>query len=458
MFIGHSMGGLVVANAVSYAEQQQKSYPLIFESVTATFFFGTPFHGAEIVNPAAMFASIAEKVDQGTSSKLLDIMKPGNEALRHLRENFIHAAHKLNERIRVVCFWEQEPTDFGAMPHLPSMMGLTNYVMVPKFGELVPRTSAVLESFEDYGLACNHRDLVKYDGPRDKTWSQTVREKLRENMKDAKLIAKDRVNSARGLDFKAWRKISEALGGTHIERKRKQMAATAVTSSWITDALEFREWFKMRDLEPETPIIPDDQLTNFLWIRGRQGRGKTGSVVSVLDYIESLTSGQDQSEDADGVLLAYFICEDMADYSTAEDVLRSLIIQLVDQQNPLATHAKGFIKTKVREGSYKSRKQPTVENLWQCLQDMLYDDVIGRRVYFVLHNLHALTEDSESTSKLMTYLENELQEAGRPNFQDRAWKVETRWLVTSRDTHSISKVLKGPRVCLVDLEDEKYGD
>lgn len=474
VFIGHSMGGLVVANAVTEADQQRQDFPLLFEAITATFFFGTPFHGTEAANLAAMFAAFAEKIDAAASSKLLEMMKPGNEALRVLRENFTQATSKLTP-IKVVCFWEQQPTDFTSLPYVPSLMGSTNWALRSKLGELVPRESAILESAKNFGLACNHRNLVKYDGPRDKTWNQTVREQLRENMNNAGLSAKSRANMARGLDYTAFRKINEALSSPQTERKRTQLKANAVSSRWITETDEFKQWFELGEQNSSrhgglrSPLTPAPSPSAFLWIRGREGRGKTGSVLSALDHIETLTNGEEKNEDSSGssnaVRLAYFFCEGVAEFSTAEDLLKSLIIQLVDQQNSLAAHAKGFIKKKIKEGSYKSPTQPTVENLWQCLQDMLYEDAgtIGRRVYFVLHNLHALTEDSPSTAKFMEYLKGELSESRSLRTvaeveRVEAEKVETRWLVTSRNTHIVNRLMGTDGVSLVDLEDDKYGD
>lgn len=75
MFIGHSMGGLVIAKAVTMADSYRKKFPILFEAIAAAIFFGTPFRGAAAASAASMYASAAEKLSQATSSELLDFSK-----------------------------------------------------------------------------------------------------------------------------------------------------------------------------------------------------------------------------------------------------------------------------------------------------------------------------------------------------------------------------------------------
>jgi alpha-beta hydrolase superfamily lysophospholipase len=53
VFIGHSMGGLVIAKAITILNAQPELCPVMFEAISAAVFFGTPFAGA----PAAAWAS-----------------------------------------------------------------------------------------------------------------------------------------------------------------------------------------------------------------------------------------------------------------------------------------------------------------------------------------------------------------------------------------------------------------
>ncbi|KAI0459832.1 hypothetical protein F5B21DRAFT_454360 [Xylaria acuta] len=450
VFIGHSMGGLVIAKAITIADQRRDKFPIMFEAIAAATFFGTPFGGAPAASAAAMYAHVAEKIGLATSSKLLDLMKEGDEGLRELKHEFMRLAGKLSPKIELFCFYEEKPTDFSKMAGLPSLFGLTKAAIPKQYADFVSRDSATLPGVDELGLACNHRDLVKFDGHKDARWSQFVRDPLRKIIHGAQLAVKNRLNSVRDIDRDMISKIMEALEGAQVQRKRNTLRQTFAPSSWITTEAEYTQWLAEghKDAEAE-----QSRNRDCLWIRGPEGRGKTSASMAAVEEIETrIVNSDEENNSQDPVLLAYFFCDTTPDYNTAEDVLKSVIRQLINQQVTLAPYAKQYIK-KANEGS-KSQARVAVENLWQTLQDILLDEFIGRKVIFVLNNIHCLPEDSDSTIKLMKYLNAEVQ--GLNN--DDTKRVPTRWFITSREAHNVEQALKTGGVRLVDLEDEKYGD
>ena len=156
------------------------------------------------------------------------------------------------------------------------------------------------------------------------------------------------------------------------------------------------------------------------------------------------------------ILLAYFFCDVASAYAPAEALLRSLVSQLILQQEILAPCAKRFIKDGSHDNGEMSRVQAplTVENLWQTLQEMLADKCLSGKVYFVIHRLHALPEDAGLTKKLLRYISKEFL-AKTPHLSER--RVDVKWLFTSRDTIHIKEMLKLGGTNLIDLEDERYG-
>ncbi|KAI1284504.1 hypothetical protein F5Y07DRAFT_346775 [Xylaria sp. FL0933] len=451
VFIGHSMGGLVIAKAVILADQRRDKFPVMFEAIAGATFFGTPFGGAPVASVAAMYAYAAEKIGQATSSKLLDLMKEGDEGLRELKHEFMRLVGKISPKIELFCFYEEKPTDFSKIAGLPSLFGLTKAVIPKQYAEFVSRDSATLPGVDELGLACNHRDLVKFDGHKDLRWSQFVRDPLRRVIHGAQLTVKNRLNSVRDVDQDMINKIMGALEGAQVQRKRSTLRQTFAPSSWITTETEYIQWLAEDQKAPET-----EQTRNrdTLWIRGPEGRGKTSASIAAVEEIEGRVVNNPENADEDPVLLAYFFCDTTADYNTAEDVLKSLIKQLISQQVTLAPYAKQFVKKAVNEGAKSQQARVAVENLWQTLQDMLTDEFIGRKVIFVLNNIHCLPEDSDSTIKFMNYLNAETQSLN----SDDTKRVPTRWFITSREAHNVEQALKSDSVRLVDLEDEKYGD
>lgn len=444
-----TVGGLVIAKAIILADQRRDKFPIMFEAIAAAIFFGTPFGGASVASAAAMYAYAAEKIGLATSSKLLDLMREGDEGLRELKHEFMRLAGKLNQKIELFCFYEEKDTDFSKIPGLPTLFGLTKAAIPSKYAEFVSRDSATLPGVDELGLACTHRDLVKFDGHKDSRWSQFVRDPLKKIIHGAPLTVKNRLNSVRDIDRDMISKIMEALEGAQVQKKRNTLRQTFTPSSWITGEAEYTQWLAegQKDQEAEQPRDRD-----FLWIRGPEGRGKTSASMAVVEEIETRVVNNAENANQDPVLLAYFFCDPSPDYNTAEDVLKSLIRQLINQQVTLAPYAKQYVK-KGSDGS-KSQARVAVENLWQTLQDMLTDEFVGRKAIFVLNNIHCLPEDSDSTIKFMNYLNAEAQNLSG----DGTRRIATRWFITSREAHNVEQALKVDGLRLVDLEDEKYGD
>ncbi|PQE13411.1 multiple ankyrin repeats single kh domain-containing protein [Rutstroemia sp. NJR-2017a BVV2] len=451
VFIGHSMGGLVIAKAITILNAQQESFPLMLEAISAAIFFGTPFAGAPVAACAAMYAYWAAKHHKATTSKLLEIMEPGNEALRELKDEFRRVSAKTRNKIELLCFWEEQPTDFCQMAALPAVFGLAKRLIPKELSEFVSKTSATFEGdVPNYGLASNHRDLVKFDSARDGRWN-LVENILKKAIHGAYLTAKNRINSARDIELIDFKGIMEALDSArlHPGHLRKIMIRNSGKSTLISKEHDYIGWVDQGGLERRSSYTVK---VDGLWVRGAEGRGKTGVMLSVLDDLENLTEATELANE-DSILFAYFMCDTATDYCNAEDCLKSIIWQLVAREKSLASFAKDFVKVK-EKGKNKARTTPTVENLWKALQGMLADEFTGSRVYIVLSNLHLLPEHLDSTVKLLNLLKLELE--GRQ--AEDPGRVMVKWFITSRATYTIQAALNVERLRVINLEDEKFSN
>ncbi|KAK6502735.1 hypothetical protein TWF506_003310 [Arthrobotrys conoides] len=437
VFIGHSMGGIVIAKAISIAESRRDHFGKMFEAVTGCIFFGTPFQGASLAAAASMFAQVSEffSLDQATASKLLDLMKTDDESLRDIRNEFVRLSTKMSPKIELWCFYEEKPTDWSKQIGLPFRVPLPK-----KFEDFVTRESATLTGVDSMGLARIHRELVKFDSFKDTVY-QLVRGPLKTIINSAPLIAKNRFNSTRGIDREVVRGVLSALEGVQVEKKRKRAAQGVISSSWILQEQEYKQWLQKDEQRP----------IDCLWVLGPEGKGKLGASLAALDHVEeTLRKEEAQSSGQAANLLAYFLCDQTSDGSSPEELLKSFLRQLVNQQEVLAAYAKQFISTQKDKGVRgKTEAGLTVENLWQSLQDMLTDELIGT-VYFVINNLHLMDEQADSVKKLMTLIGSEWQESGAP-------RARVRWLFTSQMRHSIKQAVDSQYTRIIDLDDEKYG-
>jgi hypothetical protein len=315
VFIGHSMGGLVIAKAVTIMDTQRDTFRKMFEATAGCVFFGSPFNGAQAASVAAMFSVVGERFGQATTSKLLDLMKPGDASLRELRGDFMRLVTKLSPKIELYCFWENHDTDMAKMasefiakrdPTGGRVSGAFYDLFKRAAGpiKIVDRESATFgDVVDNLGLACNHRDLVKFEDFKDPRY-QLIRDPLKKIIHGAPLVAKNRLNSTRDVDLDAIKNITEALEGSGISRKR--IAQKFSPSSWLPTDGEFEGWLA-KDVDPHEAakeIDPKDAARkkrgDCLWICGAEGRGKTGATIAALEEIEKAIKSDEHNDSGKG--------------------------------------------------------------------------------------------------------------------------------------------------------------
>ncbi|KAK3349711.1 ankyrin repeat-containing domain protein [Lasiosphaeria hispida] len=462
VLIGHSMGGLVAAKVLLVAEQRRDTYPDMYESIVGVLTFGTPFDGAPVADIASEWAKVNESRGTAIDSKLLDLLKPGNEGLRELKHEFARSVGKLGQKVEVHCFYEELQTHWedviNKLTSTDFPVTSLSKLKLDEYRNFVSRESATITGAEETGLARTHRNLVRFESFKDAQY-QLVRAPLKRIVHSAPLHAKARFNYTRqsSIDRSTLTAVINALDGADVQRKFRCLSQRHASDSWILNELEYKDWL-------ENERDKDD----YLWIHGPEGKGKTTAVTAVIKKIESNIS-KDELNHADRfpTLLAYFFCDQAPDYCTAEDVVKSLLRQLCQQQDVLATYAKQFISKPVADGSpVKSDNSNNstvlgIENLWQSLRDMLTESSIGT-VYFVICNLHELPEEEDSTKKLLSFLQTAIEESFATSSSESPQsmkRVRTKWLFATRDRLSIRQVLgSSPAVRGIDLNDEKYGD
>lgn len=78
-------------------------------------FFGTPFRGASGLSQARIFQAIQSQYREGQiQGSNLNILAPGNETLMDLMDDFSETRKERN-LARVACFFEQKPSNVGAI-------------------------------------------------------------------------------------------------------------------------------------------------------------------------------------------------------------------------------------------------------------------------------------------------------------------------------------------------------
>lgn len=302
------MGGLVIAKAITLMHQLASEFPKMLEATAGCIFFGSPFNGASAASVAGMVANIAEKFGSAVQSQLLDMMKPGDTNLEELRTEFFRLTTKGPHAIELFSFWEEHDADVAQMlGDLVAKMGgrrLGNmfYQTLSKATgsfKMVTRESATCGGvIQHFGLACNHRDLVKFESFKDSRYS-LVRAPLKKIIHGAPLVAKKRLSTIE-IDPEVAKAVHKALDSTPSSLTRKRVSDQFVPSSWLPTDAEFSGWLSKDD----DPHDDDKKIRgDALWVVGAQGRGKTGSALAGLAEIEKAIKADKHKADGKGKYL-----------------------------------------------------------------------------------------------------------------------------------------------------------
>ena len=114
VFVAHSLGGLVVKQALIEARKQTHDRDLldIYDSTHAVIFFGTPHRGSDLAQWGLMLSNIAEAVQLDTNNAVLRDLDPmsGSSKLEEMRLDFddILRDDRRSRELRIYSFQEEE--------------------------------------------------------------------------------------------------------------------------------------------------------------------------------------------------------------------------------------------------------------------------------------------------------------------------------------------------------------
>jgi hypothetical protein len=443
IFLGHSMGGLVVAKAITMASIRADDYPNLFQCFAGSMFFGTPFEGSQALNKDSLMVNILASKDVG-KTRALTFLDPNNEGLEELVNEFRRVNDKMDARIQICCFYEQKPLDFAKAQFKIPFKPLAEIV--------VTQRSASLQGVESVGLPLDHRELNRYNSPKDGNYEQ-VRSRLNTMAKKSASLVKRRINATRSsvMDDATVTRLVGDLSPRNMHEKKVDVAASGA-STWILDDEAFKSWVQIANGAPSRAF----------WIYGQQGRGKSKCSISVIDELERRELNAKDHASSSNIVVAYFFADSTPDLSNAESILRSILAQLISKRRSLALYAKEFVSDGRRKGpGSESQSGYTIKNLWRILMDMLKDPGIDG-AYFIINSLHEFPEDTDSTKEFLNLIQLSIlgEDPTSPHsYEDPDTKTAPmRWMFTSRSRDNIKDILGvRPDVIKIDIDDPKYG-
>ncbi|KAG7289228.1 hypothetical protein NEMBOFW57_005593 [Staphylotrichum longicolle] len=433
VFLAHSMGGLVVAKALALAAQQRDKieYMRVIECFAGAIFFGTPFGGSSSQAKAYLLATFLEKVNRAVPSQLLQLLDPDRDSLEELRRDFVNLALK-EPKAKLVCFYELEPTNY--LQEKVSGWVPKNYFKLGPREVVVTKESATLHGAADRGMPCNHRQLNRFDNAKDGRY-EIVRHHLKDIVRDAHKTVRARLNASRqsAIDDATFARISESLNLVEFQRQLRSVKALSGDSGWILKEQKYLDWSAQLghgSHPPETPC---------LWVSGDEGLGKSKAAAAVIQELQRQEAESDMGG-ARNVMVAYFFCDATPDCSKAENVLKSLMWQLILARRSLAQYVRSFAAQdlKLKGSGQGAEEQFSMSRLWKGLADMLRDPSV-HDVYFVVNNLHYLSQERGSTHEFLRTISETLAGGG----MDDPIREKVRWMFLSRSREQLRDSLLG---------------
>ncbi|CZT10860.1 uncharacterized protein RCO7_03554 [Rhynchosporium graminicola] len=437
IFLAHSMGGLVVAKALTIASSfpEQIDRMRIYECFAGGIFFGTPFGGSEEAAKAVVLASFLQPTSKGLPSQMLYALDPRGELLLELRNEFSQLVQK-EPKAGIACITEQVATNY-AKPlgsFLPKLAKLEKIV--------VTEASATLDGAKKAAFACDHRQLNRFINGKDPRFN-VVKEMLGNIERDAHRIVKRRLNASMRsvVDDATFSGLSDSLNIIQPQTRRRRLETESESSTWILKEAAFEDWL---------PWQFQDESNNFLWVSGDEGAGKSQAALAAVEELEKkeITERRNESES----MVAYFFCDATADSQNAESMLSSLMWQLILKRRSLGQYVRSFAVPKSAK-SASMHNSIGISKLWTGLQDMLRDDS-APTVYFVVNNLHYLAEDNESTNEFWGKIKDLV--TGETGPEDPIRK-NVKWMFLSRPRENIRNVLEYANEGMVPCVDLKDG-
>ncbi|KAF4632474.1 hypothetical protein G7Y89_g5651 [Cudoniella acicularis] len=340
LFIAHSLGGIVVKEALQHTQGcqvHQNHLHNIFESTCGVFFFGTPHDGAD---PPGLIHHVAEKtikvVGFSVNEQIVNTLLPSSQRLRELREEFAPMARQRNWII--YCF--QEQYGIKALHGSKVVDDMTSCLSDPGI-EIAQH------------IASNHMDMCRFHGLNDVEYQKVAGalERIQKCILKKPLLGLNVVYSAeQRQNFMESLKFDQI--NTHEATIKK---AHSKTCEWILSKPGYKDWLDFNKVA---------ENHGFLWIKGKPGTGKS--------TIMKFAHGNAKRTLTDIIVISFFFNAhgENLEKSTC-GMYRSLLFQLLAKLPELQNLFDIALPNASIAGDYYNWDIETVKDLFGCAIESL---------------------------------------------------------------------------------------
>jgi hypothetical protein len=154
MFVAHSLGGLVVEQALLQCRGRNHNLQSVLRSTIGIIFMGTPHSGPSLTiwgRIIAQYLNFMRQADIGT----INALQPESALIENVQKDFRQLLQISKTNMHIFCFYESSP--------------------IRGVGEIVSKGEAIIREFGNASIAADHRDMTKFSGPKDAAFDLAVR-------------------------------------------------------------------------------------------------------------------------------------------------------------------------------------------------------------------------------------------------------------------------------------------
>ncbi|SCV50309.1 related to ankyrin 3 [Fusarium fujikuroi] len=373
MFIGHSLGGLVIKEAVRLFEEEPlgPDFPIL-NAVSGFAFFGVPHRGLEV-------KCLVPLVKDNPNRALLESLNKNSSLLDHLQNDFgkISKARSL----LVVSFYETEKSPTAVWINGKWDMCGPSEVLVEVF-------SATCGCQKQHPINRNHSEMVKYSGVHDQLYRRVV------------IALRSILGVSRGQPgvggIGGWPQVCAQLSGDEQEclkslsfpeqeHRYSEISYANDTCDWLLEDYNYRKWMNM--------------ARGLFWIKGCPGTGKSVLMKFALDTMRRRKCGE--------IIASFFIHgRGIALQQTPLGIFRALLNSLLMSFPKYLTELTEIFQDKQkRYGSYEQKNgwQWSEKELEKFLSRLLIE---GTKEIPVAIFIDALDECGDHAKSLLLSLKN----------------------------------------------------
>ena len=435
ILVGHSLGGLLVKEALIQLAESG-SEPDLIRRIFGAVFFGVPNSGMDI-------GSLIPMVNDQPNRFLLESLNMINsQVLRLQGRNF---ARLLGQTaLDMFCFYETRlsPTATQVRSHTARithtnreqdsagrwrMNGPRRCLVSPDSAtSCLPPDNSLGHSAE---LPRTHSELVKF-ALHDPEYEK-ISDVLCQMHQACFEASSNKTNSypAAETDPQLTEQVKQCLQDLRLtdprdDKKRIQEDKGGLIQDsfrWVLQNSQFKQWRH----GPESHL---------LWIRGSPGKGKTMLLSGIVDELRKET----QNATTPSPLIAFFFCQAAdKELNNATAVLRGLLYLLIDQQPSLFSYVR-------KKYDHAGKALFEDKNAWVALSGVLAEmlqDEASKDAYLVIDALDECIDDRDRAT-LLKFLVQQSSVVGS----------RAKWIVSSRNWPQIEEQLHGAvqkvRLCL----------